>query len=105
MDNPAVPALELGEQMLALLKQPVSDEMLQQMEALLDRRGAALEKADPAVLPQLAEQQVLLEALMQQTMETIGLAVRQSQAQAANLQGVQRLLKPAGPSRYLSEKR
>lgn len=97
--------LALGEALLAALRQPVSDEMLERVDALLEQRAVALAGLDPALLAGLQEQQAQLEQAMQQVLTGLGAALRESRSRGAQVQGVQRMMRAGTQSRLLSEKR
>ena len=106
-------ALNLGEQLLQLLQEPLTDERLDQVEALVHARQKALEAVsalpggtgeDRDELAALAQQQRALEAQFGRMMAAIEQEVRGSQSTRANLEGFRRLMKSDG-SHLLNQRR
>ncbi|HWI53237.1 MAG TPA: hypothetical protein VNT01_13935 [Symbiobacteriaceae bacterium] len=101
----ANPALALGEELLALLRQPLTDDLLQRIDQLLDQRAAAVGSVAAEALPLLLQQQRALETEMKRVLEGLGATLRQSQGRGAQIQEAQRILRPQPGARLLSEKR
>ena len=98
-------AMTIGEQLLSLLEQPVTDEMLQQVELLLQQREQAIADAEPSSVSALVAQQASLEGAMRQAMAVMAGAIAQSQRQDAAMRGVHQLLRKGPAGRLLSERR
>lgn len=104
--------LALGDELLRLMQEPVTDEQLDQLERALDQREAALQSVaalvageGPEALRPFVEQQRVLEGRVKQHLEQISQAMGTAARQSGSLRGVRQLLQTGVPARYLSERR
>lgn len=106
-------ALQTGDQLLELLAQPLTDPLIEQVDALINLRagqvdgGAATfdQSVDrPEVLRMLSEQQVRLEEAMAFAMAALLATSASTQAARESMRGVNRLLQTARPA-LLDERR
>lgn len=109
-------ALQLGEELLALLQAPLSDERLAEVERLVDRRAEVAQKAQAIFQPgdqerfqtelaAILRQQRALESQMLRKQEEIQAATDQAQAARKQVQGVQRVLRTGPSPRWIDERR
>jgi hypothetical protein len=105
-------ALAAGDELLTLFAAPAPDVAMEQVEALVAARAAALEAAGPqgagapsAELERLAAQQRLLERQLGALLDSLRSGSLGAQAVRHRVQGVNRLLDPGPRSRMLNTTR
>ncbi len=110
-------ALRLGEQLLALLRSPLSPEAMDEVERLIEARDEALRATDGLVRPGIIEESAreVLERLvaqqraLEQEMARAMAEMRQStlalRETRQNVQAVRRVLSPGPRSRRLDQRR
>lgn len=107
----------IGVRVVEVLHAGVTDEALDEVEALLARRGELLARAAEmmeggalsgealATARELAEQQQALEAQVGRAMQAIQLTLQGRQATRENLASFGRVMNPGGRSRMLNQRR
>lgn len=110
-------ARRLGEELLPLLRPPLSDEGLEQIDSLIAQREAAMEQAGEVLaggvllgelrsaLEDLLDQQRAIELQFQQVLTALRTSSVQAQTTRATMTGVERVLGSQIKSRWVDERR